>query len=42
VIFLGLRRGLVPTVVALVRRFTRGDVARARPQSAYTTDDPPG
>jgi branched-chain amino acid transport system permease protein len=41
-IFLGLRRGLVPTVVDLVRRFMRGDVARTRPQSAYTTDDPPG
>jgi branched-chain amino acid transport system permease protein len=41
-IFLGLRRGLVPTVVDLVRRFTRGGVARSRPQSAYTTDDPPG
>jgi branched-chain amino acid transport system permease protein len=43
VTFLGLRRGLVPTVVDLVRRFTRGGgAAPARPQSAYSTDDPPG
>jgi branched-chain amino acid transport system permease protein len=41
-IFLGLRRGLVPTVIGLVRRFTRGNVVRSRAQSAYTTDDPPG
>jgi branched-chain amino acid transport system permease protein len=41
-IFLGLRRGLVPTFIGLVRRFTRGNVVRSRAQSAYTTDDPPG
>ena len=41
-IFLGFRRGLVPTVITLARRVGRGTVARARPQSAYTTDDPPG
>jgi branched-chain amino acid transport system permease protein len=41
-IFLGLRRGLVPTVIGLVRRFARGNVVRSRPQSAYTPDDPPG